>query len=198
MKRVVCAMWKKLISSNDLLCFERHLKNYNERIEARKLSGRWEIIKKLYGENLNFVEEFTAKTLNDAKQIISKLKKQDEMSPSELRKVNTLLKKDITIDLERVYKDKNVEKWSFFVRPDQEKNNLFLKMDEDVDMDVLLLEKYKYVEDKILDTLMRKLGIDEMNTTVCQNVYYISKASTYTLEMEEDEMVFNQVSQYNE
>ena len=70
-------MWKKVIESQDLIIYEKSVKNVVIRIEARlQDDGTWEIYKKNLNErNMDHLVGFHSKTREEAYYLVDKLKR---------------------------------------------------------------------------------------------------------------------------
>jgi len=105
--------WKKVAESEDLIVFEKKLKDSKLKIEARKTDElMWEVFKtQIKGDSSNLVSEYVLNSKKQVNDLIRTLKEEDP----ELKNVAS------SISMSRVYKEEFVEKWNF--RVDNQKLN---------------------------------------------------------------------------
>jgi len=161
-------VWKKIAESEDLIVFERQLKNYKLKIEARKNKNRWEVFKTKVSKNSsNLISEHTLKNKKQALQMINKLKTD--------KNIKTLVRKKVKVSLKRVIKEDYVEKWVFYINKDQEKNFLIVKFDTKIKADLVVHEKYQKNEDDIINQVEDELGLRELGEECIFDIYYFKK-----------------------
>jgi hypothetical protein len=169
--------WKKIAESNDLIVFEKNLKDYKIKIEARKTEDyTWEVFKtQIKGENANLISEYFLDNKSQVEKVIERLKKERDLSPKW-----KILKKalPVKVSLKRIYKEDFVEKWNFFIDNKKIKNFLFVKFDNKINVDIVMHEKYKYYEKSILSQIEEKLGLKELGESVSYEIYYFKKHSS--------------------
>ncbi len=163
--------WKKVADSKDLIILEKSLKRYKLKIEARKnKQAVWEIFKtKIDGESSNLLSEHTIKDYSQLKEVIKELK---------LNKINGKEKKEsfppklkMEISLKRAFKEDFVEKWIFSV--EEEKDNFaIIRFDKTIEVNLIIKEKYKLHEKKILNQIEDKLGLKDLGETINYNLFY--------------------------
>ncbi|MFP4112331.1 MAG: hypothetical protein ACLFPQ_04490 [Candidatus Woesearchaeota archaeon] len=172
-------MWKCLVDSEELIAYEKVKSNLMVRIEARLSEKMWEIYKTYHSMTgkLNFTEEYEANDRKNAVQIITKIKK-EILDEDKIKKIQAL-KKNLSIKIKRLYKEQNVEKWSFSINDEDYSNFIIVRYSTDIEMDILSDERYKYVETEILDEINKVLGINEFETDIVQNIFFFSKKSAF-------------------
>ena len=164
--------WKKVAESSDLIILEKSLKNYKLKIEARKNEEVWEIFKtKVNGESSNLISEFTLDNKREVKELINKLKR-DEFRG--LKNKNSK-KGELGISLKRVFKEEFVEKWFFHIRNSKSKSFILIRFDKEICVDLVLDEKYRPYEKKILPEIEDKLGLRDLGETINYDIYYFKK-----------------------
>lgn len=172
--------WKKVNDTNDLVVYEKEKKGINIRIEARCTDDGWEIYKNYINEKKSdFVEEFFAGTKEEADSIISKLMNKKDLSPREIRELTLQKNQKIRVNIQRAYKDINVEKWTFSVNGEHNNNFVVVRFGDSLDVDIVLEKKYVTNEIKITEDLMKSLGIEDMPKDIFYNVYYFVKKNSY-------------------
>ncbi|MBR9676602.1 hypothetical protein GOV04_00485 [Candidatus Woesearchaeota archaeon] len=172
--------WRKVLQSNDVLIFEKKKSEFTIRIEARLVEGEWEVIKKYYG-NVNFSEEYYADTKKETLQLITQLKSEKDLQTKDIERIKKLRSKNLRINAKRAYKDTSVEKWYIYIN-NKESGFAIIRYDDQTLIDVVVQEKYRYLEDKILDELTKILGLDDVAYEIVQNVYFYNKSTNYTTE----------------
>jgi len=112
-------------------------------------------------------------------------KKEKELSKSEIEELNQTRNQELNIDITREYKEKNVEKWNFSLNNDKIQNSVILRFSNSSVVDIMLHNLYRHYEDKVLDKLVDKLGLDEYDG-ITFNVYFFSKTSNYDYDCADD------------
>jgi len=70
-------MWKKTAESDELIVFEKQLKQHKLKIEARKNNSGWEVFKtKVRGNNADLISEHLLDNKNQVVKLIDRLKKE--------------------------------------------------------------------------------------------------------------------------
>lgn len=160
--------WKKVAESNEIIVFEKKLKTYKLKIEARKNSYGWEVFKtKVNGSSSSLISEHILDTKNEAIQLIDKLKKDTN--------TNSISKKT-SISMMRVYKEEFVEKWYFTVNDNPIRNFLIAKFDNTIRVDIVMHEKYRLYEDDIISQVEKSLGLKELGESSVFEIYYFKRA----------------------
>ncbi len=174
-------MWKKIAETNDLISVEKDTPyNYKVRIEARLNKGYWQIFKTYFTDKeVAFSEEYTTETKPDALNIIIALKKEKDLTIPELKIVKKLLDSPLKIKVERAFKEYEVEKWQFSVNDDSFMNFATVRYCEYVAIDIVMHEKYRFIERKILEELINVLGLKEFGLEIFKNVYFFNKRTFY-------------------
>jgi hypothetical protein len=172
-------MWKCLIDTKELITYEKLKGNLKVRIEARYSDNLWEIYKTYHSlsSSLSFVEEYEAQDRKNALTIISKIK-QEVLDEGKIKKIQSL-KENIQLKLKRQFKEQNVEKWSFSLGDSDYINFIYIRYANPIEIDIMADEKYKYLENEIIDEINKVLGFDEITHDMIHNVLFFSKKSSY-------------------
>jgi hypothetical protein len=178
--------WEQAIKSKELLRLEKKKGDSKVIIEARKSEHGWDVFKTYVAPNSEGIaEEYNVKTVEEAMFLIDELKKEKELSIEEIKKLHSKRLKTIDLDMNRVYKEKNVEKWNFFVNKEKIENTIIIRFSGMTIVDVMLHNVYRYLEDKILDRLVHKLGLYEYDG-LDLNIYFFTKGSNYEYDCADD------------
>jgi hypothetical protein len=172
-------MWKCLVDSNELITYEKIKSNMKVRIEARYSDSLWEIYKTYHSVSgdVSFTEEYEAPNRKKALGIISKIKK-EVLDEKKIKSIESL-RKNLVINVKRNYKELNVEKWAFAVNDEEYNNYVIVRYSDDIEMDVLADEKFKYIETEIIEELNRILGLNDFGKDIIQNIFFFSKKSGF-------------------
>ena len=185
-------MWKKLVESKDIVSYEKSREDLRIIIEARYEDGSWEILKKYLGKEVDFVEQYYANSLPELKSLVGKLKTEKDLSVDEIKNINNFKKKRLKIDIRRAYKEKNVEKW-FFSLTGIYANFIVVRYGDVIELDVVMNERYKYIEEKLIDKLIDSLGLDVLERDISHNIYYFTKKNSFFMENTSPELIINQI-----
>ena len=181
-------MWKCVINTKDLKTYESVDDNLQVCIEARQNNSFWEIYKTYRSNNLTFTEEYEANNIEEARDIINKMKN-DVVDEKTLKKID-YLRKNLVVKVKRVFKEDNVEKWKFSVGSEKFENIIIIRYSEkDIEMDIIANERLKFIESEILDEIYRILGMNDFGSEVIQNIYFFSKKSSFFNDYEEKGMM---------
>jgi len=174
-------MWLKLTDSDDLISFEKETAHlYKVRIEARLVKGFWQIFKTYYNaKEVAFVEEYTTETKPEAVSVINALKRERDLAPAEIKQIKKLLGKKLTLNMERAFKEYEVEKWYFTINDDKTANFATIRYCEYIGVDIVLHDKYRYLERRILEEIINVLGLQEFGMDINKNVYFFTKRTFY-------------------
>ncbi len=185
--------WKEIIKNEEIVSYERESKEGKTILEARREETGWQIIKKFVfpGEE-GLIENYYAESIQELKEMLKRLKREKSIGKKEVFKINDLKKRGIRIELKREYKEKNVEKWSF-VFGKGFRNFAIVRYGELVEMDIMMGEKYKFIENEIGDKLISVLGLGDLGKDVCQNFYYFTKKNNSYIENEEQKMLLQKI-----
>ena len=184
-------MWKCVIDTKELKTYESNDENLQICIEARQNNSFWEIYKTYRSKTLTFTEEYEANSAEEAKDIIKRMKN-DVVDERTLKKID-LLRKNLVIKVKRVFKEDNVEKWKFSVGSEKFENIIIIRYGlKDIEMDIIVNEKLKFIESEILDEIYRILGMADFTTEVVQNIYFFSKKSSFFNDVE-DKGIMNRI-----
>ncbi len=166
-------MWKKIVDSKDLIIYEKHFKDFDAKIEARLSdNGDWFIFKKYTGrDELNYVEEFTAKSKEELGFFIKKLMKKS-YSKKRLEELKFDKSRVPRFNLRRDFKEYSMEKWIFTVFDDKETNLIFIKFDEITELDIILHEKYRQINAKIRKFVNDTFNLENQAADVKLNFFY--------------------------
>ena len=160
-------MWNKTVESKEIIVFEKHLKDYKLKIEARKNGPTWEVFKTKISENSSdLISEHVLEDKNHVIKLIEKLKNDNKITP---------LKKHINVTLNRVYKEEFFEKWFFKVNDEELKNFIIIKFDSKINVDVVIHEKYSFSENQIINQIEDFLGLRELGDSIKYEIYYFKK-----------------------
>ena len=181
------AKWKKLINDSETVSYVKNLGEYRIIIEARHYPDGWEIIKKYVGSGINFSEQYTAQTSSELKAVLKQLRSEKELTRTEIRDIARFKKKNLRVSIRRAYKTDSVEKWHFSIQ-DNFANFITVRYGKELDVDIVMEEQLKYIEEKILGKLYETLGLDFEDAPISQHVYYFSKKTDYYLEAPEDDV----------
>jgi len=183
-------MWKKVIETGEILAYEKALDDLNIRIEARMKSehenGPWELYVKYFTnsklQKVNFTETFSCKDTDEAKEMISCLKKSQLKTLKEVIQLKLNQQKEVKLNIKRTFRDYNNEGWVFKVNKDDQNNRVFIKEADSLDVDIILYEKYKVNEEKIIEKLVEMLGLSNNDIKTKITVYYCKTKVKYFLE----------------
>jgi hypothetical protein len=182
------AGWKKLVSTSDTITYVKSKDDHSIIIEARHYDTGWEIVKKYAGDDLNFTEQYTATSEEELKNLITRLRAERELSLNEIRTIAQFRKKQLKLDLRRVWQEKGVEKWSFAFNGNYS-NTVLIHYGKQIHVDVTMEEKLKYIEEKIVMKLFESFGLDQNDADTELAIYYYTKKASYFFESEEEEIV---------
>lgn len=159
-------MWKKTAESEELIVFERQIKNLTIKIEARKNTHGWEVFKtKIIGDSSDLISEYVLDSKQKAMQMIEKLKNDG----------NLTVKPSTNVSIRRVYKEELFEKWAFEVNKEKYRNFVLVKFDTLIRADIVMHEKYMTAERDVINQISEKLGLDELGEGTDFDIYYFKK-----------------------
>jgi hypothetical protein len=184
-------MWKKLVASEDLIVQETKKDGLNIRIEARNNPEGWNIIKRYYAPDNNdnsYIEDYYKPNIDEVKEVLKHIE-HDILTKKQIKKIKEL-KKYLDIDITRVYHEGNVEKWLFNINsmnrakresPIKEDGSLVLKHGSEIEIDVMVKEKFRHYEEELLDIINEKLGLNSIeDKDIIHNFYYYYDNTSYT------------------
>ncbi len=192
--------WKKRIVSNDLISYEKRNKSLKVVIEARHSHEQgWEVFKIYNYQKKNFIEEYSVYDKSEAKNLISKLKKERDLTVKQISDLDRI-KSEFNMRVKREYKSENIEKWLFRVNDQKFENFFVVHQGDDLTLDLVICDKYRLLEKDILEEIANILNIDMIEGECTQNVYFYSSKSEYHTEPSgKNEVVFGHVMfDYNE
>jgi hypothetical protein len=168
-------VWKKLLDNKELIAYEKSTRKARIRIEARFKNQRWRIYKtynfKKGEERVSHVKEYIATTTEEARQLLTELRKEDELQLKDIRK------QKLDLGLRRCYKEDYVEKWKFTIDNFSQDNFVFLRFEEQVKLDIVLHENYNHLERAILEKLIYALGLKDMSNKIRYDFFYFKRHS---------------------
>ena len=192
-------MWKRLITTNDLIVQEAVNDGLNVRIEARNNPEGWNIIKRYYlpdDSTLSYTEDYSRPTLNEAKEAIRYLQG-ELLTKMQIKKIKNL-KKSLDLRIIRVYHEGNVEKWFFTIhsmkRPQTssviEDGTIVIKYGDTIEVDVMVKEKFRHFEEEIIEAVNEKFGLTRQDEKeVIHNFYYYFETTAYTTKQKRPQVV---------
>lgn len=180
--------WKKVVSNADTLSFTKQKDDVSVIIEARHYDTGWEIVKKYVGDDINFVEQYTAGSSDELKRLLAKLKEERDLSSTEIKTISSFRKRQLKLDMKRVWQERHVEKWVFAFNNNYT-NTVTVHYGRTIHVDVIMEEKLKYIEEKLVMKLFETLGLDENEHDTELTIHYFSKKTTYFFENEEEDMM---------
>lgn len=192
-------MWKRLISSEDLIAHEAVIDDLHVRIEARSTPDGWNIIKRYYMPQDNehsFTEDYFRPSLSEAREVIKRIQ-QDVLTKHQIRKIKEF-RKYIELSLMRQYHDSSFEKWSFTVHSIKkpiaqhypEDGTVIVRHGRSIEVDIMVKEKFRHFEEEIINLIDEKLGfINRQDHQLLHNLYYYSDSSSYTTSPQREQLV---------
>jgi hypothetical protein len=187
-------VWEDITAEDGLLVCERKNRGYTARIEARLEDDRWMVYNIFFNDkDLNLTEEFEAKTREEAVRIIEILKQQPVLSITSLRRQMLAQKKKTQIKVHRAYKEYNVEKWFFAINGDKPINFVTLRFYDSVELDFVIHERYRRLEQKILHSIVATLGLEKIEEDLAINCYFFKKHTEHNMENEQKRMLLGKI-----
>ena len=173
-------VWKKLSETKDLVVYENEDNAIQVRIEARLVNNEWQVFRRYFNDmGISLTEEFLCDTMEETLTLIGNLQKEKELTLPQLENIMRLKHKKLNIKLSRAYKEYDVEKWFFSVNNEGFTNIVTVRYADEIEVDVVMHEKYHYIENKVLDELNKSLGLSKFGTQVRENVYFFNKRTSY-------------------
>lgn len=168
--------WKKIAENQDIISYEKAFNGVLVRIEARKtMNDVWAIFKTYCDDaGLVYTEEYHAGTRDQALQLVYSMQKEKVLSRKEVQQRRLQQARKTIVKVKRLFKDYNVEKWSFAVANEAYQNVVYVRDADVSDVSIILHEKYKPIEANILQELRAILGFDTTDFDVRQEVFYYS------------------------
>jgi hypothetical protein len=182
--------WKKLVSNSDTISYAKQKAEYSIIIEARHYDTGWEIVKKYVGDDINFTEQYSASSMDELKSLLKRLQGERELSMAEIKNLSQFKKKEIKLDLKRLYQERNVEKWTFAYN-NTYNNHIIIHYGKMITVDITMEERLKYIEEKIVMKLFEAFGLDETDRDTELTIFYFSKKTSYFFENEEEDIVLS-------
>lgn len=181
--------WKKLLQDSDTISYVKDSGEYKVIIEARQYEDGWEIVKKYLGSGVNFAETYSAQSSHELKRILKRLRSERDLSRADIKDIAAFKKKQLRVLVKRGWKEQNVEKWFFSIGEDYS-NHIVIRYGRDIDVDIVMEEQLKYIEDRLLVKLFDVLGLGDLEEGVNQTVYYFSKKTSAYVEPEDAQIDF--------
>lgn len=163
--------WKKLLEAADVIAYEKATDTGTVRIEARLKRDRWRIYKtqSRSDKDTTHVKEYIASSLEEAKEVVSDLRQEEEGFHDNLM--------PLSIDLKRCYKEEYVEKWKFSLDNFSDDNFIIVRFDAEIKLDIILHDRYNVLERELLNKLIEVLGLRDMGDKICYDFFYFRKHS---------------------
>lgn len=180
--------WKKIVSNADTVTFTKSKEEYSIIIEARQYDTGWEIVKKYVGDEINFTEQYSAGSSDELKRLLGRLKQERELSSAEIKSLAQYRKRQLKMDLKRIFQERHVEKWSFSLNSTSN-NVVTIHYGKSITIDIIMEERLKYIEEKIVMKLFESFGLDENERDTELSIYYYTKKTNYFFENEEEEIL---------
>jgi len=184
-------MWKKIISSEDLIVLENTSDSQTVRIEARSTKEGWNVIKRYYTPNddsYSYMEDYYKSDIDEVKEIIKHIKT-ELLTRSQIKKIKDF-KRNLSIFLNRLFNDGNIEKWFFSVQSIKRPYEMKLKEDgsviirygeNEIEIDIMMKEKLHHFEEQIVDIINEKLGLlNHKNKELIHNIFYYVDSASFT------------------
>lgn len=184
-------MWKKLVSTNDLIVEETENDGLNVRIEARNNPEGWNIIKRYYEPESNehsYIEDYYKPNLAEVKDVLRHIQ-HDLLTKTQIKKIKNL-KRNFDVNITRVYHEGNVEKWLFSIlsarhsqksAPANEDGSIVIKYGQNVELDIMVKEKFRHYEEELIELINEKLGLtNNTEYDIIHNFYYYFDSTSYT------------------
>ncbi|MBN1386027.1 hypothetical protein JW968_03560 [Candidatus Woesearchaeota archaeon] len=183
--------WKKISDSGDLKIFEKSSSRLNIRIEARLTDRGWEIYKNYNdGENNKLIEEYAVENEKELDELMESLKRDRDLSEKDIDVINRLKKAEHKFAFKRLYKGNDSEKWSIVVNGGNE-NFVLVKYGENLVIDLLLHEKYRFIAERFMDEIYKTLIDDDSALKITENIHYFTKSTTRREELPKNVYVNN-------
>jgi hypothetical protein len=180
--------WKKIVANTDTISYVKQKQGHSIIIEARHYDTGWEIVKKYVGDDVNFTEQYSATSMDELKSLLKRLQGERELSQTEIKNLSQFKKKQLKLDIKRIYQERNVEKWSFAFNG-AFSNSVIIHHGKTITVDITMEERLKYIEEKVVMKLFEAFGLDETERDTELTIYYYSKKTNYFFENEEEEVL---------
>jgi hypothetical protein len=166
--------WEKISSSEDLICYEKKKKELSVRLEARALEDKWVIYRGFFKDKLNYTEEYSVKTREEAEKMMDELKREKDITSKELIQLLKQKNKRINLKLKRAYREDAVEKWFFIINDEDIENFFIIRESEGIDIDIILNIKYKHKENEIVNEIIYAMALDNLLYDTNYKIYYFN------------------------
>jgi hypothetical protein len=161
--------WLIISDTDDVKAFERRTKDFSVRIEARSAEQGWDVFKSYVdGHRSYLTENYHVDSLPELGRLLSRLKREKVLSRSELQASH--LESSLNFSFERAYKEDFIEKWVF--RADGTENFLVVRYDETISLDVVIAERYRVHEARVVERIRKTLGLDDLGDVKMTFYYY--------------------------
>jgi hypothetical protein len=169
--------WLKISSSEDLICYEKKKKELSVRLEARPSEDRWVIYRGFFKDKLNYTEEYSVRSREEAEKMLDELKKEKDITSDQLIQLVKKKNQKIFIKLKRAYREDAVEKWFFTVNNDNIENFFIIREDEGIEVDIIINSNYKHKEEEIIKEIMACMSLDNFLYDTRYKIYYYNNSS---------------------
>ena len=187
--QVSAVKWKKLIQDSETIRYVKDAGEYRVIVEARGYDDGWEIVKKYLGSGMNFTETYSAQSEPEAIRLVKHLCKEKDLSVNQIHDIARFKKRNLKVMVRRGWKEDAVEKWYFSINDDFS-NHIIVRYGREIDVDIVMEEQLKYIEDKILARLYDVLGLGGSEEAINQTIYYFTKRTTSYLESDSSDISF--------
>lgn len=168
-------MWKEISNNSEVICYEKQKETLSVRLEARDLENEWIIYRSFRNDHdLNYTEEYSVKSKDEAEKMISQLKKEKDPSQKEIVELMKSRNKKVRLNIRRDYKEDSIEKWYFTINDDKDVNFFSLRVYDKIELDLILHEKYKIKTDEILNEIGKIMSFENIDADKHQNIYFYS------------------------
>jgi len=186
--------WVVLDNASDIVSLEKKSGTLTIRIEARLVEGTWNIFKTYFdSKNFNHVEEYFAESINETLEMIEKLKNEKELTKSQILSLRRQQKEEVTIQVRRVFKELDSEKWAFTINQEKGTNFFIINYEETIQIDIVLFEKYAPFEKQIISEITKTMGIEKYGVDTEINIYYFSKRKKQTQEHDKKQVMIGKI-----
>lgn len=186
--------WIVLDNASDIVSLEKKSGTLTIRIEARLVDGAWSIFKTYFdAKNFNHVEEYYAESITETLEMIEKLKNEKELTKSQILALRRQQKEDVTIQVRRIFKELDSEKWNFTVNQENGTNFFIINYEDAIQIDIVLFEKYAPFEKQIVSEITKTMGIEKYGVDTMINIYYFSKRKKQTHEQDKQQVMIGKI-----
>lgn len=181
--------WKKLISDQETVSYIKETGEYKVIIEARQNEDGWDIIKKYLGSGVNFAETYSAQSPSELRKLLKSLRTEKDLSKNEIKDITKFKQKNLKVLVKRGWKTQGAEKWHFSISDDYA-NYITIQYGNEVHVDIVMEERLKYIEEKLIAKLYEVLGLEDVQEALNQHIYYFTKKTSSYYESANSEIDF--------